>query len=258
MKALFHTMLLGAVAGEILLVTLALTTHAAPGRLFLLILGILLCALALPLTSLLLIARKERDWLVSVTTTAERFGLPRKALAYWVSEMLMLGGFVRKRPRGATFSYSGPLRTVVWAISGLVIVEMTLVHLLLPSATWRLILAVLSLYGLLVLLGFYASLRQQPHSLSETELILRSGHRFSLVIPRDRIIHTRAQRPGDGASISVNAEGLCRLPVLNQVNTVVELAQPVVARDLFLGEMTVHRVEFSCDERENLLANLSA
>ncbi|WPF66165.1 MULTISPECIES: hypothetical protein [unclassified Corynebacterium] len=256
MKALFRTVLLGAIAGEILLVTLTLTNHSPPAWTFLLVLGFILSALAFPLSWLLLTAHRERDWLVAIDATASRFGLPRKALSYWVSEILMLGGFARKRPGGATFGYSGPLRTIVWAISALVIVEIVVVHLVLPSATWRVILAVLSVYGLMVLLGFYASLRQQPHSLTEEALILRSGHRFELAIPRNLIARSGAQRPGDGANISVDEAGLCRLPILNQVNTVVELAEPARARDLFLGEVEVRRVEFSCDEREELLARL--
>lgn len=256
MKALFRSILLGAIAGEVLLVTLTLTSHSPPTWLFFLILGVLLLALALPLSSLLLTAKKERNWIRAIDRTATRFGIPRKALSYWVSEVLMLGGFLRKQPRGTAFGYAGPLRIIVWAISALVIVEIAVVHMLLTNTGWRIILAVLSLYGLWVLLGFYASQRHRPHSLTEENLTLRSGHRFELVIPRNLIARSGAQRPGDGASISVDEAGLCRLPVLNQVNTVVELAEPVVARDLFLGEIPVRRVEFSCDERDELLARL--
>ncbi|KQB87037.1 hypothetical protein [Corynebacterium lowii] len=258
MKALFRTLLFGGLLGEIALVSLTLAGYNPATWIYLLILGFVILALGILFGSLLLSTRKKGSWLPAIESTATRFGVPAKVLSYWVSEVLMLRSLFSRAPSGETYSYSRPLRIIVWAISLLAIVEITVVHLLFSSTTWGVILAVLSVYGLLVLLGFYSSLRTQPHSVSAEGIMLRSGRRFQLFLPWEHIARAGAQRPGDGPNIEVSEEGFCRLPVLNQVNTVIHLSEPATARDLFLGEVTVNAVEFCCDDREAFLERIAA
>ncbi len=260
MRKIFLALCVTGVLIEVGLIGMRLSGHGVPTGLFLLPLALVLAAVLLLGGALVSARRSLSTWPRAVRSTASRYGVPAPALGYWVSEVLMLLSLRRlfsPAPPGA-HGYSRPLRPVVWAITGLTAVETTLVHLLVPSPAWRAVVAVISLYGVLILLGFYASLKANPHRITGEGLLLRAGSRFCLNIPWHAIEAAGPQRPGDGAKIAIDDAEACRLPVLNQVNARVRLSEPVTAHDLFLGEREVRSVEFQCDDPAGLLGEVHA
>ncbi|WP_299957094.1 hypothetical protein [uncultured Modestobacter sp.] len=108
--------------------------------------------------------------------------LPRPV--YWVvrSELGVLralGRALRRRtvvrPGEEAFSYTSRIGVVLGTVIGLTPVEIGVVHLLLPWPTVRWVVFALAVYGLLWLIGFSLSLRQNPHTLDADALTLRFG-----------------------------------------------------------------------------------
>ena len=73
-------------------------------------------------------------------------------------------------------------------------VEMVVVHLLIPWQTVRIILLIISAWGLIWMIGFLASLRVHPHLLSDTTLRIRHGATVDIAVPWDAIATIVNQR----------------------------------------------------------------
>ena len=73
-------------------------------------------------------------------------------------------------------------------------VEMVVVHLLLPWQTVRIILLIISAWGLIWMIGFLASLTVHPHLLSDTTLRVRHGATVDIAVAWDSIATIVYQR----------------------------------------------------------------
>ena len=73
-------------------------------------------------------------------------------------------------------------------------VEMVVVHLLLPWQTVRIILLIISAWGLIWMIGFLASLKVNPHLLSDTTLRVRHGATVDIAVAWDSIATIVYQR----------------------------------------------------------------
>jgi hypothetical protein len=102
----------------------------------------------------------------------------------------VLGGWRRSVPAGFTYHRESGLRMLLPILPLLALGDVLLIDLvLLPDAvTWlRVIVHGLAIYGLLWLVGLYASLRARPHQLADGKLTLYRGILRRLEVPVDQI-----------------------------------------------------------------------
>lgn len=253
MRTVFRTLLAIGITSEIAVLIFAAVSSSLSGWWVLVPLAVIAVALVLLFAGMVMDRRKKGSWSVSLSETAERFGVPRKALGSITK--IFKRSFV---PAGgeAHTGYKN-LRTVVFLILGLVIVEITVVHLAVPSQFWRLLLLVLSIYALLLLLGFYTSVRANPHILTPRGLELRHGSRFVCEIPWENLALAKKAGPGQGGDIIISEDGEARLPVLSEVNVRLEMEPPVPAEDLHKGRVDVSSIEIYCDDRKAFLDSVA-
>jgi hypothetical protein len=208
--------------------------------------------------------KEARSWPIALTNSAEIFGVPRKPLAMLVSEIYsftsVLHIFRVSDSKAKADSYPGykNLRTIVFFILGLVIVEMVVVHFALRNDFWRYLFLALSLYSTLLLVGFYNSMKYNAHDVTGSGVIVRHGKRFICEIPWQNISAIKNISPGQGGNLVVNDQGEARIPVLSEVNVRIELEPPVQAEDLYFGIVDICAVEIYCDEGEKFVDEVSA
>lgn len=263
MKTVFRTLLALGVISEIAVVTLSATLPSLSGQWVLAPISVIAVAFMLLFVGMAMDRRKKGSWSVSLSQTAERFGVPRLALALLVSEISLLWSltkiFIRPASPAGADAHPGykNLRTVVTLIVALVIVEIIVIHLAVPSQFWRLLLLVLSIYALLLLIGFYTSIKVNPHLLTPRGLEIRRGHRFVCEIPWENLARAQKVGPGQGGDIIITEDGEVRLPVLSEVNVRLEMEPPVSAEDLHKGRVDVTAVEIYCDDRNSFLDSVA-
>lgn len=263
MKTVFRTLLALGVISEIAVVTLSATLPSLSGQWVLAPISVIAVAFMLLFVGMAMDRRKKGSWSVSLSQTAERFGVPRLALALLVSEISSLWSltkiFIRPASPAGADAHPGykNLRTVVTLIVVLVIVEIIVIHLAVPSQFWRLLLLVLSIYALLLLIGFYTSIKVNPHLLTPRGLEIRRGHRFVCEIPWENLARAQKVGPGQGGDVIINEDGEVRLPVLSEVNVRLEMEPPVSAEDLHKGRVDVAAVEIYCDDRNSFLDSVA-
>jgi hypothetical protein len=125
------------------------------------------------------------------------YGRPfwRRALRFEVSMYVGLLRWWGRRPAvpaGATpLRYAGVIAPTLWLWTAVSAVEMVVVHLVLPWETVRTVLLVVSIWGLVWMLGLLGTQIAYPHllerGLAAPVLRLRSGRTLDLPIPLDRI-----------------------------------------------------------------------
>jgi hypothetical protein len=90
--------------------------------------------------------------------------------------------------------YAQAVTPVMWLWIFASAVEMVILHLLVPWPTVRIVLLVVSAWGLLWMLGFLASLKVYPHLLGDSVLRVRHGASVDVAIPWDSIATIVVQR----------------------------------------------------------------
>ena len=168
-----------------------------------------------------------------------------RSLLWWI---------VRRKPGAGpgtrTFTYArelGPLIGVFIFVSTL---ELVVVHLLLPWETIRLVLDIVSLWGLLWMCGLLASMRVYPHLVGEDGLRVRHGFHVDLSIPWDAIADVRAQRGRVAAKGNVVSEdGVLSVPALRQTRVTVKLQEPTN-----VGGAQVTEVRLYADDPKGFVA----
>lgn len=227
----------------------------------LLLIGFFLVTLITTLVSSFL---ATRSWVDAITQTAQKLGVPRLALAMLVSEVMTLLSLLpafgsrheaAQKDADRRFSYHQTLRIVIIFLVGLSAVEVVVVHFAVAALLWRLVLLVGGLYALALLLGFYRSLKLQPHLLTNQGIILRHGKRLCCVIAWEQVQDCVPCTPGADGSIKLDQQsGKVRIPVLSQVNMRLMLQEQAVVSDLFLGHLQVSEIEFFADQRQDFLS----
>lgn len=208
----------------------------------------------------LLRSARQDGWIRSAEITSAKFRVPYKPVALWVSEIAMLfslltgwGGSTRS---GQGFFYHKSLRPVVWCIFALSIVEIVVVHLAISIDWIKWTIFAFSVYGIIALFGFYRSLFRNPHQVDDGHVKLKYGNRLVADLSIDSIHGFGRCSPGSGGSVRVMDKDM-RIPVLSQVNTWIEMSDPVIVKDLFLGDHAITRLEFFVDDRDAFLRILA-
>lgn len=97
-------------------------------------------------------------------------------------------------PGGATFGYAQAVTPLLWVFIGVSMVEIPILHLILPWPTARYIALALGAYGLIWMIGLLASLKVHPHVLDGAGLRLRGGISQDFTIPWDAVERVRYRR----------------------------------------------------------------
>lgn len=134
---------------------------------------------------------------------------------------------------------------IVFALAVITLGEMIPIHILVdrwsPMAAW--ILTMLSAYGMLWFLADWRATRLRPHLLDEDALRIRTGLRWKVHIPRERIaaVHTKLP-PGAGPVLRAALFGASPLWI--------ELTEPVTAEGPYGIERCTRWIAVSVDDRE--------
>lgn len=150
-------------------------------------------------------------------------------LRYPVSEVKLLVSLVkvirRRTPHPSTFGYVKGTLTVPVAFVVASLIEIVVVHLLVPWQWLRLLLLAGTLYGIVLLLGVFAARVDNPHRVSVDLVELNWGLNRVLEIPVDAIEHVAAVAEHSKASAGIEGETLV-LAFMNSANVRIDLAVP--------------------------------
>jgi hypothetical protein len=133
----------------------------------------------------------------------------------WRSLFYLVTRRVRgRRPGDLTFGYAKEQGPVIGAFIFGSALELVVVHLLLPWETIRLIADILSLWGLLWMVGYLASVIVHPHLVGPDGVRVRYGATTDIPIAWSDVASVRVRRGG--------ADGVA---VMNRTNVEVALKQ---------------------------------
>jgi hypothetical protein len=123
------------------------------------------------------------------------------------------------------------------------------------AGIWRYSLVVLSVWGLLWMLGLLASLRTNPHVVSGAGLRLRSGFQFDASIPWEQIFAIRHRRSSAHRKLHVehNQSG-ASVALQRASNLEVVFREPLPADFLDGRQPRVDTIHFYADNPSALLA----
>ncbi|MCP3799652.1 hypothetical protein NLX83_10325 [Allokutzneria sp. A3M-2-11 16] len=125
------------------------------------------------------------------------------------SLFLLLRGRKDVPEGGTAVRYSGESTTVLIALLVASLIEIVAVEFLVPWATVRWILLVLSVYGVVWLVGYMATLITRPHVIGPENLLLRNGSQAEHAFPLTVVRKARAERKGNHErSVAVVGETL--------------------------------------------------
>ena len=157
-------------------------------------------------------------------------------------------------PDAARFAYASQVTPLLLAFIFLSALEIPIVSLLLPWPAVRYGLLVPGVWGLLWMLGLLASLRTNPHVVSEAGLRLRSGFQFDASIPWEQISAIRLRRSSANRKLQIEHNQTSASVALQRTNNVeVVLRQPVPVRFLDGRQASVDTIHFYADSPTAIL-----
>lgn len=214
-------------------------------------------------------ARQDGDSRRSAVRAIAREAVPAPVVRSARFEVLLwesIWRWVSRRPlvpeRGQGFSYHRYELPVLLAFAVLGIVEIALVHWLLPWPAVRVVALILGVMGVIWVLGFLASLSTRPHHVTDTTLTVRVDAHHEIRIERSTIttvrtglnhyptdgVHLDQSSDGGGAGVSVARHG--------QTNVCLSLADGTTVDVTHHGVVAANRVTFWADEPERLRSRL--
>lgn len=112
--------------------------------------------------------------------------------------------------KATTFSYGASQAPMFHALTAVSLVEIGVVHWLMPWAWARLVLGLLGLYGAIWLVGFYQTFRRRPHYVHENRLVLRCGFLGEIAVATEDVVGARANFYNWGTrSFAIHEEPEC-------------------------------------------------
>lgn len=186
--------------------------------------------------------------------------LPPRAARMISVELVVLAGALRflaggwrSRPEGGGFSYhrESSLGAILVALPALVLADLLLVEVLLRHVpVWlRWTIHGLDAYGLLWLLGFWASLRLRPHRVVGGQLQLHRGIARQAHLPMARLISVEpVSSLLEGAERKAFLGGAASFGARGGAELLLTLDEPVVPLGLFGAGRPVTRVVVAVDD----------
>lgn len=141
----------------------------------------------------------------------------------------------RRRPgQGATaraFPYVKQVQPLLLAFLFLSVLELPVVHFLVPWEPVKLVLLVLGVWGLLWMLGYIAAMRVFPHLIDDDGLHIRHGASLDLLLRWGQIAAVRADRDRVPTNKPIQFDGdndkrAAKVAILKQTRIAVDLAEP--------------------------------
>lgn len=159
-------------------------------------------------------------------------------------------------PDAALFGYASQVTPLLLVFIVLSALEIPIVPLLLPWPAVRYTLLVLGVWGLLWMLGLLASLRTNPHVISESGLHLRSGFQFNASIPWEKISAIRLRRSSAHRKLQIEHNHTGASVALQGTSNVEVIFREPVLVHLFDGhQASVDAIHFYADNPTALLDN---
>ena len=192
----------------------------------------------------------ERVRHVALTETDLLFSLARVAL--------------RRPPRVPAGSEPIPAREGTLAIpvafGVLTLVEVVALHLVLPWPELSAALTLLSLYGLLLMLGVIASRWDHPHHATGTSLVLRHGAHVVADVPYEQISYVISVLDGSVTSPTID-HGIARLATMHGCSVAVGVQSPhpvVLSGSRRSRAHRVSEIRFAADDPSAVVEMLEA
>lgn len=124
-----------------------------------------------------------------------------RSLFLWVTRRVSGRG-----PGVEVFTYAKQISPLIAVFIFVSAIELPVVHILLPWDTVRLVLDVLSVWGLLWMVGMLASVRVFPHLLDEAGLRIRYGTTVDIRVPWDAVAAVTSRRGSADTGKSVHVD----------------------------------------------------
>ena len=178
----------------------------------------------------------------------------RRLLASEWAQWVSLVRWLLRRPRAGrdeqAFPHVGGVSVILWAFILMSTVETVVLHLILPWDRIRLVCDVLSVFGVLWMLGLRADLVMHPHLVSPQGLVLRQQAAVNLLLPWAAVgsVSATKELPARGRGVVVVGDAL-QLAVNNLTNVEVTLSRPLTWEDA-----AVTTVRFWADDPQALAA----
>jgi hypothetical protein len=171
---------------------------------------------------------------------ADKMGLLRRAAAIEGAMWRSLYLWARRTPRALApgdeaFSYLGVVKPILGVFIGLSVVEIPILDLIIkhvvPWQPARLIMLVISIWGLLWMLGLLASLKIHPHVVGDAGIRVRMGAGTDFIVPWPNIDTVSKHYRSMPSSKSVQIEDdhgrrVLHIVVGSQTSVDVKLRQP--------------------------------
>ncbi|GAB2692558.1 hypothetical protein [Thalassiella azotivora] len=159
-----------------------------------------------------------------------------------------LRGRVDVAPEATAVPYGRDVTPFLALFAGLSVVELVVVHLLVPWEWLRVLLLVLGAYGLVWIIGLLCAIHVRPHQVDRSTLLLRFAHVAQVAVPADAVVKAAAQL-SSGHRRTVDVEGgHLALAVGGSTNVRVQL-RPGTRVTTGRGEVHhVDSVSFTADE----------
>jgi hypothetical protein len=164
--------------------------------------------------------------------------------------ILAVTGWFRRAPAGYSMHRNSGFMMIVGVLCSLAVVEAVGMHLVVMqwSSTAAIVLTILSIYGLLWLLGMTHAVRLSPLRFLGDDLVIERGFRARLAVPRHAIAEaTPAAAKVDGA-LDLAYGG---------PNVLLVFREPVLVHGLFGRTKTADRIMISVDDRDGFLTALN-
>lgn len=147
--------------------------------------------------------------------------------AFW-SLWLVVAGKRRVPPGAMPFGYTKGTMTFPAVMIALSLVELLIVHVLVPWQWLQIVLLILTVWGVSFLLGFFATRVAHPHFVTADALHLRWGHQTVLATPLTNIVSAAPHATHEHTQPHAEGEQLI-LTQFQSTNVLIRFAEPVAA-----------------------------
>jgi hypothetical protein len=130
-------------------------------------------------------------------------------------------------PGAAAFPHTKAVKPFLITFLALSVFEIPLFHFIIPWTAVRIVLLVVSAYGLIWMFGLIGSMTLRPHVLDERGIRIRNGMTLDVTIPWSAVGSVRARDRSTPPGGSVQSEdGILSLSAGGQTNVDVLLSEP--------------------------------
>ena len=191
-------------------------------------------------------------------------GLLSKAVAFESGIWRSLWQWALRRPPGlgpdaTAVPYAAAAAPLIWVFIAITAIEIPILHLLLPTLTWRLIALALGAWGVLWMIGLLASMYVHPHVVDPDCVRIRSGLSVDLHIPADAIEDVRRYRKTLEKARTVQYEvtehdAVAYVAVSSQTNIELLLRRPIEVHIPKVGTELISSVRCYVDDPAAMIA----